>query len=130
MFKQVQHIAFAVRELDKIINLMEKTYGLKVYRRIEIKDRQMEAVLFKMGDAFLEYLAPTSEGSPLNSFISKNGEGFHHIALLVDSIQQAREVLPQGALSESRKSNVGDWTIADLNNAYGFGFINQIIEKD
>jgi methylmalonyl-CoA/ethylmalonyl-CoA epimerase len=130
MLKQFHHIGFVVRDLNRIIDLMEKTYGLKVDRRISIKDRQMEAVLYKLGDAYLEYLAPTSEGSPLQSFIDKNGEGFHHIACLVDSITKARDVLPEGVLLESRRSDVGSWTIADFDKEFDSVFITQIIEKD
>jgi len=129
MLKQFHHIGFAVRNLDRIISLMESTYGLKAYRRIKIKDRQMEAVLYKMGDAYLEYLAPTSENSSLHGFINKNGEGFHHIACTVDSINKARGVLPDVGLLESRWSDVGSWTIADFDKKFDSGFITQIIEK-
>lgn len=130
MLKQFHHIGFAVRDLDRIIDLMEKTYGLKACKRINIEDRQMEAVLYKIGDAYLEYLAPTSENSSLYGFINKNGEGIHHIACLVDSINNARDVLPEGALLESRRSDVGSWTIADFDKEFDSGFITQIIEKD
>ncbi|MGI6697047.1 MAG: hypothetical protein GX918_03140 [Clostridiales bacterium] len=130
MLKQFHHIGFAVRDLDRIISLMENTYGLKACRRINIKDRQMEAVLYRIGDAYLEYLAPTSEDSPLHGFINKKGEGFHHIACLVDSINETRDVLPKGALLESRRSDVGSWTIADFDKKFDSGFINQVIEKD
>ena len=130
MIKELHHIGFAVRDLDTIIGLMETNYGMKVYRRIEITDRQMEAVLFKMGDAYLEYLAPTSENSPLNSFISNSGEGYHHIACLVDSIDQARKRLPKGALAETRKSDVGNWFVADFNKESASGHITQIVQLD
>ena len=128
MLKQVHHVGFAVWNLEKIINLMEEYYQLKVSKRIEIKDRQMEAVLFQTGSEILEYLAPTSENSSLNKFLIKNGEGFHHIAYLVDSIQETRDYLPHGSLLESRKSDVGDWMIADFKNSNDSGFVNQIIE--
>lgn len=130
MIKEFHHVAFAVRDLDKIIKLMENTYGMKVHSRTEITERQMEAVLFKMADTYLEYLAPTTETSPLNGFIRNNGEGFHHIACLVDSIEQARRLLPKGALLETRKSDVGNWLVADFNREFGSGLITQIVQID
>lgn len=129
MFKKVHHIAFAVYDLEKSIHLLKTMYGLTVDRQIVITDRKMKAVLFKMGEIWLEYLAPISDDSPLNVFLKNKGEGFYHIAYQIDSIQAARTQLPKGALLPSRNSNVGKWMIADIDPKYGFGMNSQLIEE-
>lgn len=129
MFKKVHHIAFAVYDLEKSIQLLKAMYGLTVDREIVIADRKMKAALFKIGEIWLECLAPISDDSPLNVFLEKKGEGFHHIAYQVASIKEASTQLPKGTLFPVRKSNVGDWMIADINRKYGLGMNAQLIEE-
>lgn len=129
MFKKVHHIAFAVYDLEKIIQLLKTIYGVMVDRKIVITDRKMNAALIKIGEIWLEYLAPISGDSPLNVFLEKKGEGFHHIAYQVDSIKEARTQLPKGALLPSRNSNVGEWMVADIAPKFGLGVNAQLIEE-
>ncbi len=81
MFKKVHHIAFAVYDLEKSIHLLKTMYGLTVDREIVITDRKMKAVLFKIGEIWLECLAPISDDSPLNVFLKNKGEGFSSYCL-------------------------------------------------
>jgi len=39
----------------------------------------------------IEILEPTRPDSPIEKFMSKRGEGIHHIAVRVDDIEQALE---------------------------------------
>jgi len=128
MLHKIHHIAFAVYDLERIIEDF-KIYGRKPSKEIIIKDRKMKAVLFKVGETWLEYLAPISKKSPLSDFLQKKGEGFHHIAYLVDEIKDVMDTLPEGALRSSRKSDVGDWSIADIEPKYSMGLKMQIIEE-
>jgi len=129
MFKKIHHIAFAVHDLEKSVHLLKTMYGLKVDREIEITDRKMKAVLFKIGEIWLECLAPISDDSPLNVFLKNKGEGFHHIAYQVASIVETGNQLPKGALLPTRKSNVGEWMIADIKPKYSLGMNSQLIEE-
>ena len=128
MLHKIHHIAFAVYDLEKTIEDF-KIYGLKPSKEIIIKDREMKAVLFKVGETWLEYLAPISKNSPLSDFLQKKGEGFHHIAYQVNKIKDVMDTLPDGALRSTRKSDVGDWSIADIDPKYCMGLKMQIIEE-
>ena len=46
----------------------------------------MRTAFFAAGEVHIELLEPTSEDSPIAKFLSKNGEGIHHIAFRVDSV--------------------------------------------
>jgi methylmalonyl-CoA/ethylmalonyl-CoA epimerase len=128
MLHKIHHIAFAVYDLEKTIEDF-KIYGLKPSKEIIIKDREMKAVLFKVGETWLEYLAPISEKSALFNFLQKKREGFHHIAYQVNKIKNITDTLPDGALLSSRKSDVGDWFIADINPEFTMGIKMQLIEE-
>ncbi|MBA7573042.1 hypothetical protein ES708_14831 [subsurface metagenome] len=129
MLNKIHHIAFAVYDLKKTIEDL-KVYGISPLKKVMIRDRKMEAALFKVGQTWLEYLTPVSEDSPLTIFLQEQGEGFHHIAYQVSCIEELRANLPEDALLSSRISNVGDWSIADIEPKYSLGINMQIIEEN
>jgi len=131
MFKQIHHIAFAVYDLEGVVKKLEKEYNLIREKRVMIKDRDMEAILYKTGKTRLEFLSPISEESPLNKYLENNKEGFHHIAYLVDDINEAKKQLPEGSLEPIRKSSVGNWLIADLEDDYSLlNITSQLIQEN
>ena len=103
MFKQVHHLGFAIYNLEKVIGLMDEVYGLECSKRITITDRKMEAVLFKTGETWLEYLSPLSSKSPLNKHLQENGEEFHHIAYKVESIEDTKKPASRDTFSHKKE---------------------------
>jgi methylmalonyl-CoA/ethylmalonyl-CoA epimerase len=130
MFKQVHHIGFAVNDLANTMKKVENYYHLPKGEVINIKEREMDAVLYEIGETRIEYLCPTTSNSSLKKYIDKNGEGIHHIAYLVDNIEDSKKILPEGSLESVRKSDVGNWLIADFKSEYNIlGIKSQIIQK-
>lgn len=130
MFNKVHHLCFAIYDIDKAISLMGNIYGVKTDRRVKIYDRDIEAVLFKVGETWIEVISPLSEESNLKKYLDEMGEGFHHTAYEVDSLEEAKKALPQGAIIKERNSNVGNWTVADLSKEYSLGVSFQLVESD
>lgn len=130
MLNQIHHVCFAVYNIESPINLMENIYSIKEYRRVKIEERDIEAVLLKFQDKWLEFIAPLSKQSSLFKYLNNKGESFHHIAFTVDSIEKAKQLLPKGAIINIRRSNVGNWTIADLSKKFSLGLSLQLIEED
>jgi methylmalonyl-CoA/ethylmalonyl-CoA epimerase len=85
----IEHIGIAVKELKSAINLYEKAFGLKCYAVEEVPDQKVRTAFFKVGETKIELLEATSVDSPIAKFIEKKGEGIHHIAFNVDSVQTA-----------------------------------------
>jgi len=128
LLNKIHHIAFAVYDLEKTIEYF-RIYGIEPSKKKVIKDRKMEATLFKVGSIWLEYLSPISKGSPLTDFLQKKGEGFHHIAFQTDKVKEIVNNLPKQALMPSRGSDVGDWLIIDIKPEFSMGIKMQIIEE-
>lgn len=129
MFTDVHHVCFVVYNLENAITKMKDKYGLSVYKRILIKDRKMEAVLFKTGGSYLEIISPISKESELNMFLKKNGEGFHHIAYEVESIREFIDFSEKDSIKKVRNSSLGDWKLADFNELHNSGIKIQITER-
>ncbi len=87
MVDKVDHIGIAVNSLEEARKFYEDVLGLKCQRVEEIETQKVRTAFFPLGDLTIELLEPTSEGSPVAKFLSKNGEGVHHIAFYSQDVQ-------------------------------------------
>lgn len=128
MLKKIHHIAFAVKNVEKIIKDY-KLYNINPSKEIIIKERKMKVLLFKVGETWIEYLSPLSVESSLVNFLQNKVVRLHHIAYQVDNIKKVIDSLPVGAQVSCRKSDVGDWLVADIDPKYCITPRMQIIEE-
>ena len=93
MINKIEHIGIAVTDLKKSEDLFEKLLGKKAYKKEEVASEGVVTSFFKIGNQKIELLKGNNSESPIQKFIEKRKEGFHHIALHVDSIQKEVERL-------------------------------------
>lgn len=89
MYKKIDHIGFAVPNLDEAIELYQGMLGINCTGSEEVADQKVRVAFFPVGESSLELLEPTAEDSPIAKFIAKRGQGIHHLALGVDDVEQA-----------------------------------------
>jgi methylmalonyl-CoA/ethylmalonyl-CoA epimerase len=85
----IEHLGIAVKSIDAHLPYYENVLGLKCYSIEEVADQKVKTAFFKVGQTKIELLEPTSEDSTIAKFIEKKGEGIHHIAFAVPSVQAA-----------------------------------------
>ena len=85
----IEHIGIAVKNLEKTIKYYENVLGLKCYRIEEVEDQKVKTAFFKVGETKIELLESTDEEGPVGKFITKKGEGVHHIAFAVKDIEKS-----------------------------------------
>ncbi|MDR1356327.1 MAG: methylmalonyl-CoA epimerase [Tannerellaceae bacterium] len=85
----IEHLGIAVRSIDACLPYYEHVLGLKCYNIEIVEDQKVKTAFFKVGQTKIELLEPTSEDSTIAKFIEKKGEGIHHIAFAVPSVQDA-----------------------------------------
>ncbi|MBE9512171.1 MAG: methylmalonyl-CoA epimerase [Bacteroidetes bacterium] len=128
----IEHIGIAVSSLDEAIPYYEKVLGLDCYNIEEVKDQKVKTAFFKVGQTKIELLEPTDPESPVAKFISKKGEGIHHIAFAVSNInQKLKEVEEKGVRlidNVSRKGAEG-MDIGFLHPKSTFGVLTELCEK-
>ncbi len=94
--RRYDHISMAVPELDPQIALMEQLFGFKFAGKFENDEGYFGANLEIPGRSNLgwEILAPRGADSYLHRFLAgPSGPGLHHVALQVESTNQAAEVI-------------------------------------
>lgn len=91
----IEHIGIAVKDLTESIKYYEEVLGLKCYAIEEVKDQRVKTAFFMLGQTKIELLESTDPEGPIGKFIEKKGEGVHHLAFAVESIESALEELKE-----------------------------------
>ena len=81
----LDHIGIAVKSLDAAKAIYEKL-GMPVSKQETVESEQMRLVMVSVGETRLELLEPLSDDSVIGRFISKRGEGLHHVSLRVPDL--------------------------------------------
>ena len=90
---KIDHIGIAVKSLDDAIKVYEHAMGLKVSGFDQVDEQGVRVAMLNIGESHIELLEPTGPESPIEKFITKRGEGIHHIAVTVQNIEESLERL-------------------------------------
>ncbi len=91
--KKIEHVRNCSKELAVSIPIFEKLLNTKCYKTESVDSEQVNTAFFSLGENKIELLEANSEGSVINKFIEKKGEGLHHIAFEVEDIEEEMEAL-------------------------------------
>lgn len=95
MYKKINHIGVAVKDLDEAIKLYRDQLGLEFKGTDEVESQKVKVAFFKIGETNIELVAATSPDSPIAKYLEKNREGIHHICFEVDDINKALSSLKE-----------------------------------
>lgn len=89
----LDHVAIAVNDLDAAIDGYRTRYGVEPLYREIVESQGVEEAMIPVGGSFIQLLQPLGDETPVGKFLSKSGEGMHHVAYAVVSIEAALEHL-------------------------------------
>lgn len=108
MIKNVNHIGIAVNSIETALPFYTETLGLTFEAVEHVGEQRVRVAFINAGNCKLELLEPTSPDSPVAKFIEKRGEGIHHVALSVESIEdRIQEMIEKGIPMIDKQSRVG-----------------------
>mgnify|MGYP001804584777 CR=1 FL=1 len=76
MFRKIEHIGIAVKDMNNSNELFEKLLGTSSYKIEQVLSEGVNSSFFKVGESKIELLSAENENSPIAKFIEKKGEGF------------------------------------------------------
>jgi len=99
MIGRLNHVAIAVRDLEKASALYRDTLGARVTAPVAQPAHGVTVVFVELPNTKIEFLQPLGADSPIAKFLDKNPDGgIHHVCYEVDDIIAARDHLKaQGA---------------------------------
>lgn len=132
MIKKIDHIGIAVNSLEESLSFYEDALGLKVENIEEVPDQKVKVGFLDIGGVHLELLEPSSQDGPVAKFIEKRGEGIHHIAILVDNIEESIELMKDKGvklIDESPRKGAGGSKMAFVHPKSTHGILLELYEK-
>jgi methylmalonyl-CoA/ethylmalonyl-CoA epimerase len=132
MLSKIEHIALAVSDLEESIRLYTEVWGLELEHREVVEDQGVEEAMFRVGDSYVQLLAPLSSETTVGKFIAKRGEGLHHIAYEVADLDAALASLAAAGarlIDEKPRRGSRGTRVAFVHPAGNRGVLVELVER-
>jgi methylmalonyl-CoA/ethylmalonyl-CoA epimerase len=85
---EVDHLGIAVKSLSATAPKWERLLGTTSSLPEEVPSQRVRVAFLQVGSSHVELLEPTSPDSAVGRFLESRGEGMHHIAFAVPSVNE------------------------------------------
>ncbi|MFO0928508.1 MAG: methylmalonyl-CoA epimerase [Gemmataceae bacterium] len=129
--KAINHIGIAVRSIEAQRPFYEGTLGAVFEGTEVVPDQKVKVGFFRVADVRLELLEPTDPSSTVASFLDKRGEGLHHVAFTVESLEARIADLKQAGvrmIDEKPRPGAHHMQIAFLHPKSSHGVLTELCE--
>jgi methylmalonyl-CoA/ethylmalonyl-CoA epimerase len=86
LYRRIDHIAIAVGSLQSACRIYADLLGCGNWTVEEIADQKVRVAVLPMGESRIELLEAAADDSPIAGFLSRRGEGLHHICFEVEDL--------------------------------------------
>jgi methylmalonyl-CoA/ethylmalonyl-CoA epimerase len=129
---KIHHVGIAVESLASAVPIFEKLLGKAPESEENVADQKVRVAIFRMGESRLELLEGTSADSPITRFISKRGQGMHHLTLTVPDLPEALEKLESDGIrliDHEPRPGAENERIAFLHPSSTAGVLIELVEE-
>jgi methylmalonyl-CoA/ethylmalonyl-CoA epimerase len=129
--RAVNHIGIAVESIEKQRQFYEGVLGAEFESIEDVPSQKVRVGFFKVGNVRLELLEPTDPTSSVAAFLEKRGEGLHHVAYTVSSIDERLAELKAGGIrliDETPRPGAHHTRIAFLHPKSSCGVLTELCE--
>ena len=127
--KGLDHVAIAVKDLEKAIAFYQQAFGLELAEIEEVKEQKVRTAIFGHGLGRIELICPTEPDTSVAKFLDKRGEGLHHICIEVEDIEASlAELKKQGTplIDATAKIGAGGAKIAFIHPKGTHGVLTEL----
>jgi methylmalonyl-CoA epimerase len=132
MITRIDHIGIAVQSINDALEFFEDALGMKLARVESEEGGRTDVAFLPVGTSDVELVEPKDTDSGLAKFLSKRGEGVHHICFEVDNIAAALGKLKEhGAqlIDEMPRTNSKGQQYAFIHPKSAHGVLIELYEK-
>ncbi|WP_294271478.1 methylmalonyl-CoA epimerase [uncultured Chryseobacterium sp.] len=129
---KLEHIGIAVASLGISDDLFARLLGKPSYKKESVEREGVVTSFYQTGDSKIELLEASKEDSPISKFISKKGEGIHHLAFGVDNILDEIDRLKKEGfefISEEPKEGADNKLVAFLHPKSTNGVLVELCQE-
>jgi methylmalonyl-CoA/ethylmalonyl-CoA epimerase len=132
MVEKIDHIGIAVRSIESALSFYVDILKLYLEGMEMVESQKVKVAFLRAGETKIELLEPTSDESPIHRFIEKKGEGIHHVALGVTSIEsRIQQLQSEGVqmIDHRSRAGAGGAQIAFVHPKACGGVLYELCEK-
>jgi methylmalonyl-CoA epimerase len=133
MIHKIDHIGIAVESIEKSLKFYDENLQLKCTDIEYIDSQKVRVAFLPLGESEIELLEGTDCNSTIRKFIEKRGQGIHHIAFRIDSLEEeiARlKALGLTFIDENPSHGAGGAKIAFLHPKSTGGVLVELCERE
>lgn len=107
---KINHVAVVVEDVEAALGFWQGALGLKLERREHNEGEAVDIAFLPLGEAEIELIAPFTSDSGVAKYLSKKGQGLHHICVEVEGIEASlKRIAEAGAqlINETPKVREG-----------------------
>jgi methylmalonyl-CoA epimerase len=130
---KIDHIGIAVKSIADAVKVYEQALGLKVAGYDQVDDQGVRLAMLNVGESRIELLESIRPDSPIEKFMSRRGEGLHHIAVRVNNIEEALErVKAAGArlIDSTPRRGAHNTRVAFIHPSSTNGVLLELVEHE
>ena len=128
----LEHIGIAVNSLSKAVPLYEKLLNSQCYKTETVASEQVSTAFLSTGNTKIELLESLTADGVIANYISKRGEGIHHLAFDVPDIYAEMERLKEAGfvlLSETPKKGADNKLVCFVHPKSCNGVLVEICQE-
>jgi methylmalonyl-CoA/ethylmalonyl-CoA epimerase len=129
---KIHHLGIAVESFQASVPAFARVLGKSPDWEELVEDQKVRVAVFRVGESRLELLEASSEDSPIARFLSKRGQGFHHLALAVHDLEGTLQKLAsEGVRLVDRKPRrgAGNELVAFIHPSSTAGVLIELVEE-
>lgn len=133
----INHVGLAPKDPAKARTFLTDILGLGFHGDELVKEQKTLTAMYSSSSTSetgprLEILIPSNGEGPIASFLEKKGSGIHHIAMLVDSVENAVASLKKKGvrlIDESPRPGAHETRIAFIHPESTGGLLIELVEE-
>lgn len=128
---QIHHVGIIVTDLGAAVEKY-RALGFVVGETERLESQNVDAVPIHAGETWIELIAPLDSDSSLGRFLVSRGEGLHHVAYLVDDIDETlAQLAADGVELIDKQPRIGlhNWRVAFVHPRSCAGALTELVER-
>ena len=131
MLSRIYHLGYAVEDIEAASRFYEENFGAVPGELEVVEEQGIIATMFSVGESSIELVQPTRPDSPVGRFLQKRGEGFHHVAFVVEDLSGTLAELKRNGveiIDEEPRRGVGGIRMVFVHPRGAFGVLTELVE--
>ena len=132
IFKRLDHVSIGVKDMEKARKIFCEILGGEPLKDAgKSSDEGFDWFTFMLGGKKMEVVSPHVAGEGgVGRYIERNGEGFHHISIAVENLEEAIAYFEKNGLRVlGAQLDAKSWRHCYLHPKDTFGALIQVFEE-